>query len=213
MPAKVNEYGEEYGACGVGLIRIASDVADEETVTVGAEVYEFDRAADGVTSGRIAVTTHADDTPAEATTALTTAINANNTGGLRAVRLSANAVMLVSKGPATGTVVALAETMAGTNNTVESAVDGGSFGSRGCGVARVPSAVEVGVGLLAIPLAFTPVAVHVQVRVTSTGVVKAWDGAMTLVAKSGATPGYVLLDNSGSTDWAATDTVYVIAFE
>lgn len=72
-------------------------------------------------------------------------------------------------------------------------------------VAMVPTAVEVLTGNLHVVFPFTPAAVLIDVRVTSTGARKAWDGGYTITA------GRVTLDNSGSTDWAATDTVTIVA--
>jgi len=46
----------------------------------------------------------------------------------------------------------------------------------------------------------------VQVRST-TGVVKAWDGAVSV-----ANSGVITIDNTGLVDWADTDVVTVIAF-
>jgi len=53
---------------------------------------------------------------------------------------------------------------------------------------------------------FTPAFVQALVFVTATpGLIKDWDGAVT------ASGGRVTLGNGGSTDWATTDTVVVIA--
>lgn len=41
---------------------------------------------------------------------------------------------------------------------------------------------------------------------TTAGVVKAWDGAVVVAG------GTVTVDNTGTTDWAATDVINVLAF-
>lgn len=71
-------------------------------------------------------------------------------------------------------------------------------------VVRVPTADEVTRGKMHLYFPFTPRAVMVQVVVTSSGAPTVWDGAVT---QSG---NRVTLDNSGSTDWATTDTVKVL---
>lgn len=206
----VGEFGR-FPQKAMNVLRLASDVADTETVTIGGTVFEFDRSANGVTAGRVAVTGHSDDTPANASTALVTAINATTSCPMSAVKISANEVLLISKAYGAQTH-ACTETLAGSNNAFAAAA---AYGGRAAGntrmavYARVPTAVEVAVGNLQFPVSFTPTSVNVQVRVTSTGAVKAWDGAVTI----DATNNIVELDNAGSTDWAATDTVYIQIFE
>jgi hypothetical protein len=71
----------------------------------------------------------------------------------------------------------------------------------------VPNAQEVALGTLHVVLPFTPTAVLVQVRVTASGLDVAWNGDTII---SG---GRVTVTNTGATDWAATDTVHIVAFE
>jgi len=197
------------GRKAIGVIRVAANVADTETVTIGGDVYEFDRAANGVTAGRIAVTGHADDTPANATDALIATINASGRESVTAVDISANEILLLSDSPG-AVVLALAETMAGSNNVVSAAAMYGGAAAAAKRVAtavRVPNATEVALGNLHFGFDFTPTLVQVTVRTTSTGVVAAWDGATTI---SGTR---VILDNTGSVDWATTSTIYLVAWE
>jgi len=72
-------------------------------------------------------------------------------------------------------------------------------------VAHVPTSGEVSGGSFDVVAPVAPTSVIVQVRVTASGAAKAWDGAVTV---SGST---ITVDNSGSVDWADTDTVHVIA--
>jgi sorbitol-specific phosphotransferase system component IIA len=209
---KVSGVSRFPGLPAFGYIYITADVADEETVTIGSVVFEFDRAEDGVTAGRIAVTGHADDTAANATNALITAINARTDLGLTAVDVSANIILLVYDTVGTN-ATALAETMAGANNVVSAATllnGAAEANKRVVAVARVPTANEVTAGAILLPLTFTPTNVLVQVRTTSTGAFVAWDGKWLITG--GANP-YVLVDNAGSVDWATTSTVHITAFE
>lgn len=200
------------GLPAFGYINVANDVADTQTVTIGSVVFEFDRAANGVTAGRVAVTGHADDTPANATNALITAINARTDLNLTAVDVSANLILLVYDTVGTN-ATALAEAMAGANNVVSAATllnGAAATNKRIVAVARVPTANEVTAGAILLPLTFVPTNVLVQVRTTASGAFVAWDGKWTITG--GANP-YVLVDNAGSVDWAATDTVHITAFE
>lgn len=197
------------GLRDINVLRIASNVADTQTVTIGRDVYEFDRAADGVTAGRIAVTGHADDTPANATAALVAAINTKGTEPFAAVTIGNNEVLIYATRPgALG--VACAETLAGTNNVWSAAT---TYGGSGTSVTvprlgftvRVPTATEVALDQLHAVFDFEPAAVFVSVRVTATGAVKAFDGAVTVTGTR------VTVVNSGATDWATTDTVTILA--
>lgn len=209
---KVDGLSRFPGLPAFGFIYVPADVADTETVTIGSVVFEFDRAANGVTAGRVAVTGHADDTPANATDALITAINARTDLGLTAVDVNTSTILLV-RDTVGSNATALAEAMAGSGNVVSAATllnGAAEANKRIVAVARVPTANEVAAGLLIVPLNFTPTNVLVQVRVTSGGAFKAWDGKWTITG--GANP-YVSVDNAGSTDWAATDTVHITIFE
>ncbi len=152
----------------------------------------------------------ANPTAAEFTTALETAANATATCPFAATRISANEVLFVAKNGGTSTV-ACTETLAGANNAWAAATTfAGDSPANGALpvtilVSRVPTATEVALGNMHFALNFAPSAVMAFVRVTSTGVVKAWDGATVVTGNR------VSVDNSGSTDWAATDTVLILA--
>lgn len=198
------------GAKAVGLIRVAADVADTETVTIGSDVYEFDRAANGVTAGRIAVVGHADDTPANATNALISTINARGSEPITAIDHDANTIILVAD--AVGVVTdALAEALAGANNTIDPAMAGGAAAGslRAVITKRVPTTVEVALGLLVVACPFTPRLVQIQVQTTSTGALVAWDGGWTL----DTTDNLVKINNGGSVDWATTSTLNIVVWE
>ena len=193
----------------MNVLRLASNVADGETVTIGGEVYEIDTAAapGAITAGNIRVDCNAGVTPTIASAALVAAINANTRLGLTAVAISVNEVLVFTNNDNAPIGVACSETLAGANNAwAAGAFYGGeASGVRGLRAAqRAPNAQEVALGNMHFVFPFTVVAALVQVR-NSTGASKAWDGVTTV---SGAR---VTLDNAGATDWAATDTVVVLA--
>lgn len=75
--------------------------------------------------------------------------------------------------------------------------------------AKVPTAAEDTFDKLVLVVPFTPRAVLVDVRVTASGLSKAWNGGYTY----DSTTKLLTIDNAGATDWAVTDTVYVIVVE
>lgn len=201
----------EGGQRAINVLRMASNGADTETVTIGADVYELDRAANGVTAGRIAVTGHADDTPTNVLTALETRINAKvGVEKVTAVKISANELLVIADEPG-AVVLACAETLGGANNLwVNATMYGGRVvsGRKNSAQVRVPKAEEVTLGNMHFMFDFTPTVVIVLVAPTATpGAYKIWAGVATI---SG---GRVTIDNAGAVDWAATDNVTVLAFE
>jgi hypothetical protein len=188
----------------VGSDWITADRAKCGT-TIAAHVADSDvYTSDGVISGNIPVGL-VDLTPAAASDALIATINDDGTEDVTAVDVSANEILLIADEE-----LDLATDMTGVNNTVDddSLHDGASAGvKRVLRAARVPNATEVALGHLHIPTGFTPTVVDVFVRVTATGAIKAWDGAVT----AGDT--MITLDNSGDVDWSENDTVYVVAYE
>ncbi len=70
---------------------------------------------------------------------------------------------------------------------------------------RVPNATEVAVGLMVFSFPFAVSHAMVQAKVTSTNALKAIDGDVQVSGKN------VILNNDGSTDFAATDTVTCLA--
>lgn len=110
-------------------------------------------------------------------------------------------------------VLATTETLGGANNAwVQGATMLGGLAKtpRRCmAFSKVPTAAEVTFGKLVFSVPFTPRAVRVDVTVTASGLAKAWVGAWLY----DSTAKTLTVDNSGATDWAATDTVTVILFE
>lgn len=201
------------GVAAFAVLRVENDGADEETVTIGNDVYELDRADDGVTAGRIAVTTQSDDTPAEVTDALIAAINTSGTEPVLAIDIDANEVLVVAADGVGGnpvasdTTLAVAETLGGVDNEWDTAALRGGVAPEAernlVVIARAPDATEVGTGNFHVVVPFTPLYTIVEVKDTN-GDRKAWDGATSITGQR------VTLDNSGSTDWAATDEVTVL---
>lgn len=196
------------GRMAVNVLRIAANVADTETVTIGADVYEFDTDST-VTPGNIPVDVSGSVLPADATDALIAAINTSGTEDVTAVDISDNEILL--HGDTVGDVtLACAETMAGVNNEWAAAAmfGGADQTTRRCSVQRrVPTATEVALGQMHFMFDFTPAFVQALVAPTATpGALAAWDGGVTI---SG---GRMTVDNAGAVDWAVTDDVVVLAW-
>lgn len=199
------------GRCAVNVLRLASNVADAETITIGVDVYEIDTAAapGAITSGNIRVDCSAGVTPTIASAAIVAAINASNHHNLKAVAISVNEILIyTTSGDSSALTLACTETLAGANNAwmaatmTDGQVSTTNFLAMG---KRVPTAQEVTIGNMHFVFPWTVGSAMAVVRVTATGVEKAWDGAMTISGQR------VTLDNAGATDWAATDTVTVLA--
>jgi hypothetical protein len=106
--------------------------------------------------------------------------------------------------------LACTETLGGSNNAWASAtMYGGAVVTEPLKLqrlmSRAPLSTEVTMENMHFYFPFSPVHAIALVRVTSGGAAKAWDGALTITGNR------VTLDNSGSTDWATTDTVTVLA--
>lgn len=122
-------------------------------------------------------------------------------------------------------VLALAttETFNGSTNVFDAAVMAGGadpVSRQIVAFTRVPTDAEVTAAEMIFPVDFTPTFIHVQVKVTSTGIQKEtaaanatqlWGGATTVIAGSGDFPAAILLENGGTIDWAATDTIHILA--
>jgi len=193
----------------LNVLRLASNVADGEIITIGGEVYEIDTAADpgSITAGRIRVNCSSGVTPTVASAQFVIALNANTTLGLTAVAISVNEVLVFTNNDSSAIALPCSETLAGANNAWATAAfyGGESSGVRGLRAAqRSPNAQEVTIGNMHFVFPFAVSAVLVQVR-SSTGAAKAWDGVTTVSGQR------VTLDNTGTTDWAATDNVVVLA--
>lgn len=200
---------EDVGCHAINILYVPANVADTQTVTIGANVYEFDRSANGVTAGRIAVTGHANDTPAAATNALITAINTKGTEKVVAVDIGDTEILLRHKHPGVF-AIACTETLAGAGNVWAAATMFGGASAKGrkmALVSRVPTATEVTLDHMQFYFPFTPTHVQVTVRVTASGIPVAWVGGHTI------SNGLVTVTNEGGVDWAATDTVSVLAVE
>lgn len=192
------------GLRACNTLRIATNVADAETVVIGSRIYEFDRAVDGVVPGNISVKGHADDTPGNAITALVEAINSDAISEVTAIKVSANEMFIYHKEPGNKTT-ATSETLLGANNGWASAtlLNGREPGSQSYSVIRrVPTAVEVALGVMHFYFDYPPTLADIRVVVTATpGVPLAWDGAVTITGNR------LTIDNTGSVDWSTTNTI------
>ena len=183
---------------------------DADTITIDGDIYELDDDST-ITAGNVTV----DITTATAVAtmaALAAAINtqANVSKGILATALTAPGTVeqciIQSDRP-----IAISETL--TNGTVSAAA---SYGGRGNSpsvnrvtsvLSRVPLATEVTDGVMhfMFPAGVTVDAARALVKVTATGVEKVVDCPVTISGNR------VTVDNTGATDFAATDTVEVVA--
>lgn len=183
---------------------------DTDTITIDGDIYELDDDAT-ITAGRVTV----DITTATAVATMAALAAAINTQANVAKGILATA--LTAPGTVEQCIIQchrpLAVTESLTNGTVSAAA---SYGGRGDAatinrvtsmLSRVPLATEVTDGVMhfMFPAGTTVDAAKVVVKVTSTGVEKVVACPVTISGNR------VTIDNTGGTDFAATDTVDVIA--
>ena len=183
-------------------------VVDTETVTIGAEVYEFDDDAT-VTAGNIAVDVSGGLDAVNALAQLTVAVNTFGRSGVSMIDLLDGSRALIRSLKTTdsdlGTLVPLAET--GSNSAIDAAVNNGKKAVPPKAFSRSPTALEVSEGLMFF--AFDRSSVEAVVTVTDvTGLQKVWDGLKAVLSLNDI----LTLDNSGGTDWDADDTVTVESY-
>lgn len=181
-----------------------ANYSDEETITINGVVFEFDDDV-SVTAGNVLVDIGAD--AAESLDNLIAAVLAHASfdgytmiGSSDFEAAGAVAAIGLPLGVEVGDVT-VAEGASATTITVEELVDGQSF---------EVLAVSRTVATLPADLVFaTPIQdikyVSVEVRAAA-GTVKAWDGATNWEG------GLIALDQSGDTDIAATDTIFITAY-
>lgn len=150
-------------------------------------------------------------TPAAFIDALVAEINVETTEPVEAQDIDDDQVLLIASDVGVQTT-ALDEALLGANNEWDDTAmhDGVAAGAKKVvRVVHVPTAMEVTLGRVLIPLDFVPTGAIVQVRTTASGAIVAWDGAMLLRTAEQR----VDLINLTSVDFAATDTIYVTAWE
>src|SRR2546422_9231541 len=127
------------GRRAINVLRLASNVADAETITIGSELYEIDTAAapGAITAGNIRVDCNAGVTPTTASAAIVAAINANTKLGLTAVAISVNEVLVYTNAETSALALPCSETLAGANNAWNATGFYGGEGSGAAGGARV----------------------------------------------------------------------------
>jgi hypothetical protein len=102
----------------------------------------------------------------------------------------------------------LAKTFTSGSNTLDAAFrNGGEAGSNKVSIiTRVPTAAEVTNGAVTVVAPFAVSHVWVDIVATATYTTLAWDGAIALSGNA------ITLDNSGTADWDANDTIRIVAF-
>lgn len=172
------------------------------TLADGSSAFSWASAATTLTGG-------ADPTADEFATALA-ATNAEN---ISITKISGTEVLFVDMSKLGATrALACSDTLAGSGNQWAAANTYGFQGEpetprKRTKFTRVPTASEVTKGNLHLALGFTPTTVRAQVFVTATGAAKAWGGTITRNGR------IVTLTNNATNDFAATDTVLIIAEE
>lgn len=198
-----NEYMQISSVKSVDVVRVTRGYAGSTIASHanGADIY---KGAQAVASGKVALPIAGTLTPTAASAVFKTGIEALSTHGVSVKVVSVNELLLSYPADA-GVALACAETLAGVNNAIDAAFHGGlpPGSAVSVTVSRVPTAMEVALGNMHFVFPFTVCSVQAAVLTTATGAAVAWDGAK---AMSGAV---VTLDNAGTTDWAATDTVIV----
>lgn len=148
-------------------------------------------------------------TPTAAAPAIVDTINDYNAVGIAAYSVSVNEIVIQTREGKWPRLLPTTETLAGSNNAWAAAAMYGSVVTEVRGVAlaqRAANATEVALDHMLFNFPFTVTSYMVQVR-TSAGALKTWDGAITVSGKK------VTVTNGGSTDWAATDVISVLASE
>jgi len=189
------------------ILRLGSNVADAETITIGRDVFEIDTNS-AATAGNIAVNCAGNVTPTLAGPLVVAAINTYNTQRLVAVQIATGVIVVYSVEQNQGHgAIPCAETLAGANN----AWDAAAFYGGNPGVApqtlisqRAAVAAEVTEGNAYFMFPFTVVAAFCMVR-TAAGAVKTWDGITSFTGQR------VKMDNAGASDWAAGDILVCLA--
>lgn len=189
-------------------IVVARGVAGSTKAThvSGSDIYQSDAAPAAPIISIGLVTTL---TPTAAAPAIVDTINDLNTGGIFAYSVSVNEIVIQTADNQLPRLLPCTETLAGSNNAWAAAAMYGGSNTEVRGVAivqRAANATEVALDHMLFNFPFTPTALVVQVR-TSAGALKTWDGAITQSGKK------VTVTNGGSSDWAATDVVTVLASE
>lgn len=206
---RITEYAAGVGRKRVAqnILRLGSNVADGETITIGRDVFEMDTNA-AVTAGNIAVNVNGNLTPTLAGPLIVAAINNSNTQKVVAVQIAVGVIGVYANEPLQGlAAIPCAETLAGANNAWDAAaMYGGNAGvaPQTLLVQRAAIAAEVTEGNAYFFLPFTVVAAIAFVR-TAAGANKAWDGNVSFTSNR------VKLDNAGATDWAAGDVLFCLA--
>lgn len=204
--ALVGLYQGRNAVPAVGVLRIANNVADTETITIGTTVFEVDT-DDTITAGRIAVDCSGGVTPTLFGTAFVAAVNGAGLG-LTAYKVSANIVVVYDATPGKGGTIATTETLAGADNGWAAATlarNGELQTAKNVAMQeRTCNALEDTLEVMVFAFPFTVTGKLVQVR--RAGVIRAWDGAVSVAG------GVVILSSTGTTDIDENDVVTVLAY-
>ena len=230
-PVQITMEDDAHGVEAGNLIRIGDEImkvtlVEDEVITairgwsgttIGTHVKNSDvYKGGGYTATNIPVGIGATLTPAVASVAIPATINDEGTEDFTAIKLSDNIVLLTANTVGARTT-ATTETFGQANNVWlgDTVVGGAAAGPRRMAAyVHEATAEEATLGKIYFPVEWEPSAAVVQVTATSTDRVKAWDGAWSFeTGATNAQPWRVEIDNGGSSDWAAGDTIYALFFE
>lgn len=194
------------GACAMNVIRLASNVADAETFTIGTEVYEFTDDGALTDPTNIPVDISGGLTPTLVSPQIVASINGSNKQNLFAEAISVNEI-LIRKTSAGVDTTACSETMAGANNAwAATAFYGGIAFTptlRRSEQSRVPNAAEVAMADMNFSFDFLVGNVTVRKRTTADGTETSFGGTVTVNGNR------VTLHNTGTNDFSANDTIII----
>lgn len=131
-------------------------------------------------------------------------------GKVNAILISTDTVLVTSAIPENSVLATTETTTNGAWQQGATLIGGAAVANKVLkAFSRVPTAAEVTKGSMLFKLDFTPSTYIVQVLITATGVAKGWVGGVTIDADPSGSGCTVIVDNTGGTDWAATDTVFL----
>lgn len=193
----------------MNILTVLANVPTNETFTIDGRKYQVVTNATQISASTNVpvIVPDADNAPLAFVTNAVRTINSNSTAFYAVAGGTTNVYIIATSLRTSG--VSCTETLAGTGNAWASATTYGGVSEantakRTVVLSRAAVTAEVTAGYMYFTPNFTPTKVVVNVR-ASTGIVKAWVGAVTISNR------LVILDNSGATDFANTDVVTIVA--
>jgi len=202
LPSKLSTRAAAALSPAFVLLSLTGQLADGDTLTIGSVTYEADDDAT-ITAGNVAVDITSNASAADDIDDLVTAIKANQGGDYQVSDLGDELLVVGTLArPIVASEVIGNGVLVNDGTDYLAPVEDVNFPAI---QTRVPTAAEVTLGKMVFTFGSAPTAAIIQARVTATGIDKVWNGGYSIEGRS------LILDNTGATDWAATDTVTVAA--